>query len=322
MKLKKYRKIFIAGHNGMVGSAIHRFAIANNLGKKILTINKNKLNLLNKKKTFNYLKKNKPDIVFICSAQVGGIVANNQFPVDFLLNNLEIQNNLISGSYQAGIKKIIFLGSSCIYPREYFKNKKFFDEEDMLTGKLELTNEPYAISKIAGIKLCESFNRQYGTKYRSIIPCNLYGPNDNYDLINSHVIPALLKKFTDAKKKNLNKVKIWGTGKVKREFLHVDDLARAAFYLSSISEKEYKKLTKDQQSFLNVGYGKEISILELCELIASILNYDGKLIFDKSKPDGTKSKLINSNKIKKLGWKPEIPLKDGLKSILKDFISL
>lgn len=319
MKLKKYKKIFIAGHNGMVGSAIHRFAIANNLGNEILTVSKKKLNLLNKKTTFNYLKKNKPDIVFICAAKVGGIIANNKFPVDFLLNNLEIQNNVISSSYQAGIKKIIFLGSSCIYPRNYFKNKSFFDEEDMLSGRLELTNEPYAISKIAGIKLCESYNRQYNTKYRSIIPCNLYGPNDNYDLTNSHVIPALLKKFSDAKKRNSNKVKIWGTGKVKREFLHVDDLARAAFYLSSISENQYKKITKEQQSFLNVGSGKEISIIELCKLISNILNFDGKLVFDKSKPDGTKSKLINSNKIKTLGWKPEISLKDGLETVLKDF---
>ena len=319
MKLKKYKNIFISGHNGMVGSSLLRFVKKNNIAKNILTINKSRLDLRNKNNTYNFLKNNKPEIVFICSAKVGGILANNNNPVQFLLDNLEIQNNLISGCFNAGIKKILFMGSSCIYPKVYLNNKKSFSESDMLSNKLELTNEPYALAKISGIKLCESYNRQYNTQYRSVIPPNLYGPNDNYHPTNSHVLAALIRKFSIAKKNNLKKVIIWGSGNVKREFLHVDDLARGALYLSSIPNKLYNQLTSPQQSFVNIGYGKEISIKQLCRIICKKLNFDCKLDFDLSKPNGTKSKLINSNKILSIGWKPEITIEKGIEMVLENY---
>ncbi len=322
MKLNKYKKIFISGHNGMVGSSILRFAKKNNLAENILTINKARLDLTNKNKTYDFLKKNKPEIVFICSAKVGGILANNNNPVEFLLNNLEIQNNLISGCFNAGIKKILFLGSSCIYPRTYLNKKKSFSESDMLSNKLELTNEPYALAKISGIKLCESYNRQYNTQYRSIIPPNLYGPNDNYHPTNSHVLAALIRKFSLAKKNNLKKVTIWGSGNVKREFLHVDDLAKGAFFISSIKNRVYNQLTSPQQSFINIGYGDEISIKKLCKIICKKLKFDCKLEFDHSKPDGTKSKLINSKKMLSLGWKPEIKIEKGIELVLENYKNL
>ena len=318
MKIKKYKKIFIAGHNGMVGSSILRFVKNNKLAEKIIISNKTKLDLSNKLKTFNFLKKNRPDAVIICAAKVGGIFANNKYPVDFLLNNLEIQNNLISGCYKVGIKKILFLGSSCIYPKFYYKKNKSFSEEHILSNYLELTNEPYAIAKISGIKLCESYNRQYNMDYRSIIPCNLYGPKDNYHPKNSHVIPALIKKFINAKEKKIKEVNVWGTGNVKREFLHVDDLAKAAFMVLSISKKKYNSLTKDQLSHINVGSGKEISIRNLCKLICKVIKYDCKIIFDKSKFDGTKSKLLNIEKILSINWEPEIPLSNGISSVVKN----
>ena len=317
MKIRKFRKIFIAGQNGMVGSALYRFAIKNRLSNEIIKLNRKDIDFLDKKKTFNFLKKQKPDIVFICAAKVGGILANNNYPVDFLLNNLEIQNNLISGCFEANIDRVIFFGSSCIYPKHYYKKNKSFKEEHMLSGNLELTNEPYAIAKIAGIKLCESYNRQYNRDYRSIIPCNLYGPNDNFHPDNSHVLAALIKKFNYAKKNNHKLVKIWGTGNVKREFLHVDDLANASFILSSLSKVEYKSLTAPQQSFLNVGSGHEISIKELCKIISKTINYECKLDFDLNKPDGTKSKVLNIKKILSLGWKPQINLYDGIREVIK-----
>jgi len=297
MKIKKYKKIFIAGHNGMVGSSILRFAKKNKLANEIITVNRDKLDLTDKLKTFNFLKKNSPEVVIICAAKVGGIFANNKYPADFLLNNLEIQNNIISGCHKLGIKKILFLGSSCIYPKFYYKKNKSFSEEHLLTGYLEQTNEPYAIAKISGIKLCESYNRQHNMDYRSIIPCNLYGPNDNYHPKNSHVIPALIRKFIYAKEKKMKEVFVWGSGNVKREFLHVDDLAKAVFIILSLTKKRYKNLTSEQQTHINVGSGKEISIKDLSKLICKIIKYDCILSFDKSKPDGTKSKLLNIKKI-------------------------
>ena len=317
MRIKKFKKIFIAGQNGMVGSSLLRYAIENKLADKIIISNRKEIDFLDKNKTFQFLKAHNPDIVFICAAKVGGILANNTYPVDFLLDNLEVQNNLISGCYKAKIKKLIFFGSSCIYPKNYFKNNKSFKEEHMLSGYLELTNEPYAIAKIAGIKLCESFNRQYNTDYRSINPCNLYGPNDNFHPQNAHVLPALVKKFSEAKKNNIKVVKVWGSGNAKREFLHVDDLARATFIISSLSRKKYQSLTNSQQSFLNVGSGVEISIKELCKLICKIINFNCKLVFDTKKPDGTKSKVLNIKKILSLNWKPQINLDNGIAEIIK-----
>lgn len=296
----KNLKIFIAGHNGMVGSSIKK-KLTEKKFKKIITASKKKLNFLDQKKTFNFLKKIKPDIVIIAAAKVGGILNNNINRAQFIYENTVIQNNLIHGSYLANVKKLIFLGSSCIYPQ---LSKQPMKEEYLLTGKLEPTNEPYAIAKIHGLKMCENYNRQYKTNYISLMPSSLYGPNDNYDLKNSHVIPALLKKMHEAKTKNKKFVKIWGSGKPKREFLHVEDLAEFTIKLISINPK--KKI-------INIGYGKDISIKALSLMIKKISGFQGKILFDKTKPDGVKRKLLNSNYAKSIGFKVKTKLFNGLK---------
>ena len=296
----KNLKIFIAGHNGMVGSAIHNELIRKNF-KKIITITKKNLNLLDQKKTFNFIFKNKPDVVIIAAAKVGGIVNNNINRAQFIYENTTIQNNLIHGSYLAKVKKVIFLGSSCIYPKFC---KQPMKEEYLLDGKLEPTNEPYAIAKIHGLKMCENYNRQYKTNYISIMPSSLYGPNDNYDLKNSHVIPALLRKMHEAKIKNKKFVKVWGSGNPKREFLHVKDLAEFVIKIIDINPK--KKL-------INVGYGKEISIKDLSYMIKKISGFKGKIFFDKTNPDGVMRKLLNSGYAKSVGFKVKIKLNAGLK---------
>jgi len=297
--LSKKVKIFVAGHNGMVGSSIIQ-SLKEKKFKKIITISKKKLNLLDQNKTFNFLKKAKPDIVIIAAAKVGGILNNNLNRAQFIYENTSIQNNLIHGSYLAKVKKLIFLGSSCIYPK-YCKQP--MKEEYLLSGKLETTNEPYAIAKIHGMKMCENYNKQYKTNYFSIMPSSLYGPNDNYDLKNSHVIPALLKKMYDAKIKNKKRVIVWGTGKPKREFLHVKDLSD--FVVKLIHKNPKKRV-------LNVGYGEDISIKNLSYLIKSIVGYNGKIIFDKKKPDGVMRKLLDSQYAKTAGFKVKINLKKGL----------
>ena len=296
----KNLKIFIAGHNGMVGSSIKKKLIEKKF-KKIITVSKKKLNFLDQKKTFNFLKKINPDIVIIAAAKVGGILNNNINRAQFIYENTVIQNNLIHGSYLANVKKLIFLGSSCIYPR---LSKQPMKEEYLLTGKLEPTNEPYAIAKIHGLKMCENYNRQYKTNYISLMPSNLYGSNDNYDLKNSHVIPALFKKMHEAKIKNRKFVKIWGSGKPKREFLHVEDLVEFIIKLISINPK--KKV-------INIGYGKDISIKALSVMIKKISGFQGKILFDKTKPDGVKRKLLNSNYAKSIGFKVKTKLYKGLK---------
>ena len=303
------KKIFIAGHKGMVGSAIMKKLSKKN---KIFTISKQKLNLLDQKKTLNYFKKNKFDQAYICAAKVGGIYANSKYAADFIYNNLQIQNNCIISAYKSGVKKLLFLGSSCVYPK---KSKIPIKESYLLSGKLEKTNEAYAIAKIAGLKMCESFNNQYKTDFRAVMPTNLYGPNDNYDDLNSHVLAALIKKIKYAKLNKKKKIIIWGNGLPKREFLHTDDFADACVKIMNISKKNYFELTGKTNQFINIGYGKEISIKDLAKLICSIVGYNGRIEYDKSKPSGTFRKLIDTSKLKKINWHPKTSLREGIKSI-------
>jgi len=307
------KKIFIAGHKGMVGSVILNKLIKRN---KIYTIDKNKLNLIDQNKTLNYFKKNKFDQVYMCAAKVGGIYANSKYPADFIYNNLQIQNNCIISAYKTGVKRILFLGSSCIYPK---KSKIPIKENYLLSGKLETTNEAYAIAKIAGLKLCESFNNQYKTDYRIVMPTNLYGPNDNYDDQNSHVLAALIKKIQYAKMNKKKKITVWGDGLSKREFLHSNDFADACIKIMNISKKKYFNLTGKTNQFINIGYGKDITIKALTKLICKIANYNCKIEYDKRKPNGTFRKLIDSSKLKEINWSPKISLEEGIKSILDNY---
>lgn len=297
-------KIFIAGHNGMVGSAIAR-----KLNKPFISANKSELNLENQIDVEKFFEKENPEIVILAAAKVGGINANNKYRAEFIYNNLQIQNNVIHSCHKYGVKKLLFLGSSCIYPKFAEQPIK---EESLLTGSLEFTNEPYAIAKIAGIKMCESYYRQYGSNFISIMPTNLYGPKDNFDLENAHVLPALIRKFHEAKSSKSNHVNIWGSGKAKREFLHVDDMAEACLFI--LNNIEAKDIYENGISHLNIGSGVDLSIEELCNKIAYVTEYEGELIFDKSKPDGTPRKLMDSSRVLNLGWKPSISLDEGLKS--------
>lgn len=315
----KKTKVFIAGHNGMVGSSISKL-LRRDLNYEVITRTRKELDLTNQKETHDFFQNEKIDQIYLAAAKVGGIQANNNFPADFIYQNLMIQSNIIHQAYIAGIKKLLFLGSSCIYPK---LAKQPINEEALLSGKLELTNEPYAIAKISGIKLCESYNRQYSDNdidYRSIMPTNLFGPGDNYDLLNSHVVPALIRKIHEAKSKNEKEVELWGTGEPLREFLYVDDLARAAVFVMNL-DKAIMDLNGDKRlSHLNVGSGKDISIKDLSSLISQIIGYDGKIIFDSSKPDGTMRKLMDSSKLNSLGWNPTLSLKDGLNLAYEDYL--
>lgn len=297
--MEKSSKIYVAGHKGMVGSAIMRKLNAEGYHNLVLRTS-SELDLRNQAAVENFFAQEKPEYVVLAAAKVGGILANNVFRAEFLYDNFMIEANVIHQSYVHNIKKLLFLGSSCIYPKIAPQPLK---EEYLLSGYLEETNEPYAISKIAGIKLCENYRRQYGCDFISIMPCNLYGPNDNYDLENSHVIPALMRKFHEAKIQNKPNVEIWGTGTPLREFLHVDDLANACFFVM----KNYSG-----EQFINVGSGEELSINELAELIKDVVSYPGALTFDHSKPDGTPRKIIDSYRLIKMGWKPKILLREGL----------
>jgi GDP-L-fucose synthase len=312
-------KIFIAGHKGMVGSSIVKMLLKKG-EKNLITRTHSELDLTKQNDVLNFFKKNKINQIFIAAARVGGIHANSKYPAEFIYKNLMIELNIIHSAFLCGIKKILFLGSSCIYPKFA---KTPIKEEDLMSGKLELTNEPYAIAKIAGIKMCESYNRQYGIShgldYRCVLPSNLYGPGDNYDLKNSHVIPALIKKFHNAKKKRSPHVVIWGTGKPKREFLHVNDLARACIHVMNVSKNLYHRSTDSMTTHINVGSGKEISIKNLGNLIKNIIGYKGGIKFNTSEPDGTLSKLMNNNRIINLNWKQEINLEDGLREVYLDF---
>jgi GDP-L-fucose synthase len=302
---KSKTKIWIAGHNGMVGSAILR-----NLKRKklnLLTVSKDKLDLRVQNDVEEWLGKNKPDIIFIAAARVGGILENNNYPADFISENLQIQTNVITSAYKNKVKKIIFLGSACVYP---ISNKPI-KETDLLSGHLEATNRAYSVAKIAGIEMCRFFSEQYGLNYLSVQPNNLYGPNDNFSSKSGHVIPALIKKMYDAKVKNKKTCEIWGSGKPKREFLFVDDLAEALFFIL----EKYKQLEP-----INVGSGSEISMKDLAIKIKKIIGFDGELTFNKKYPDGVKRKFLDSSKIKKLGWKPKTSLDKGLKLTVDWFI--
>ena len=313
------KKIYVAGHNGLVGSALVRLLKKKNV--KIITVDRKKLDLTNQNHVKKFLKKQKPDQIYIAAAKAGGIHANSIYPADFIYENIMIEANIIHQAFLNGIKKILFLGSSCIYPK--FQSKPI-KENKLLTGPLEQTNEPYAIAKITGIKLCESYNRQYGNKfgvdYRSVMPSNLYGINDKYNLQDSHVIPALIRKFYEAKKNNNPTITIWGSGKPKREFLYVDDLASACYFLMNIKKEKFYQGTTSMCSHVNVGSGKDLTIKKLAEKIKKIVNFNGIIEFDKTKSDGVKKKLLNNARIRKLGWRPKVNLELGLKKTFQDYI--
>ena len=305
----KFNKIYVAGHNGMVGSAIVR-KLRKQGFTNIVVRSSSELDLTNQQDTHSFLQNEKPDYVVISGAKVGGIHANDTYPAEFIYQNLMIEANLIHGSYLAGVNKLLFLGSSCIYPKE---SQQPIKEEYLLSGYLELTNEPYAIAKIAGIKLCESYNRQYGTNYRSIMPTNLYGPNDNFHTESAHVIPALIRKFHEAKAKNKPYVEVWGSGKPMREFLHVDDMADASIYIMGLDKRILEKEIKPMFSHINIGTGVDITIKDIAKIIKGIIGFRGEIIFNTRMPDGVKRKLLDTSKMQNLGWEYSISLKDGLK---------
>lgn len=314
--------IYVAGHQGMVGSSIVRQLISNGYSSsRLITKTHSELDLTDQQSVEMFFRKSSIDQVYLAAAKVGGIYANNAYPADFIYQNLMIQSNVINSAFRNGVKKLLFLGSSCIYPKMAAQPIK---ENALLTGHLEPTNEPYAIAKIAGIKLCESYNRQYGAShgvnYRSVMPTNLYGPGDNYHPDNSHVIPGLIRRFHEAKLKKITTVTIWGSGAPKREFLHVDDMASACIHVMNLSYERYAGSTEPMNSHINVGFGEDISISKLACLVAEVVNYEGSIAYDSNKPDGTPRKLMDSTRLRKLGWKPEIELKVGLEVTYQDFL--
>jgi len=304
--MKKTEKIYIAGHRGMVGSALHRKLLADGFTNFVLKTS-SELDLRNQADVFQFFENEKPDYVFLAAAKVGGILANNIYRGAFLYENLMIQNNIIHASYLNGVKKLLFLGSSCIYPKMAPQPLK---EEYLLTGLLEPTNEPYAIAKIAGIKMCDAYRSQYGCNFISVMPTNLYGPNDNYDLNNSHVLPAMIRKFHEAKINNEPSVTIWGTGKPKREFLHADDLANACIYLMH----QY-----NEEGLVNIGTGEDIEIGELAKMVKEIVGFNGNINNDLTKPDGTPRKLMDVSKLHTFGWKHQIDLYQGIQAVYQEF---
>lgn len=304
-RMQKESKIYVAGHRGMVGSAIVR-RLEQEGYTNIITRTSKELDLRNQQEVKLFFEQEKPEYVFLAAAKVGGIHANNCYRAEFLYDNLMIEANVIHSAYQNGVTKLLFLGSSCIYPKLAPQPLK---EEYLLTGALEPTNEPYAIAKIAGIKLCETYNSQYGCNFISAMPTNLYGPNDNYDLQNSHVLPALIRKFHTAKKNSEKEVEIWGTGSPKREFLHVDDLAEACLFLMEL---------EDAPQLSNIGCGEDVSIKELALIIKKVVGFEGELTFDTSKPDGTPRKLLDMQVLHQLGWKHKIELEEGIKSVYEE----
>jgi GDP-L-fucose synthase len=317
--MNKSVKIFVAGHKGMVGSGLVRFLTNQNV--KVITKEKSDLNLLNQTDVYDFFKSESIDQIYLAAAKVGGIHANNSFPADFIYENLMIQNNVIHGAFLNNIKKLLFLGSSCIYPRNA---NQPIQEEELLNGKLEKTNEPYAISKIAGIKMCESYNRQYGKShnidFRCIMPTNLYGPGDNYHPQNSHVIPGLINRFHKAKINNLPTVSIWGSGRPKRDFLYVDDMIRASIYIMNLDKKIYDKNISEITSHVNIGSSEEISIKDLALIIKKVIGFKGEIKFDNAKPDGTLRKLLDSSLINKIGFQPKVSLVDGIKITYQEYI--
>jgi GDP-L-fucose synthase len=306
--MEKNSKIFVAGHTGLVGSAIIRQLRQENYNNFLFRTHE-ELELTNQKEVFNLFEKECPEYVFLAAAKVGGILSNNTYPAQFIYSNLAIQTNVIQACYMYKVKKLLFLGSSCIYPK--FAPQPI-PEDALLSGKLEPTNQAYAIAKIAGIIMCQSYNQEYNTNFISVMPTNLYGPNDHYDLYNSHVLPALIRKIHEAKKNNSEFVEIWGTGRVKREFLYVDDLAEACVFLMN---------NYNESEIVNIGTGIDVSIKELAQIIKDIVDFKGEFHFDTSKPDGTPRKLLNVNKINKLGWKAKTDLRTGIELTYKDFLT-
>lgn len=311
------KTIFVAGHNGMVGSAIVR-QLQKQPEVTVITRSRSELNLLDQSAVANFFESNDIDQVYLAAAKVGGIIANNTYPAEFIYENLMIQNNIIHSAHLAGVNDLLFLGSSCIYPK---LAEQPMQESALLTGTLEPTNEPYAIAKISGIKMCESYNRQYGRNYRSVMPTNLYGENDNFHPENSHVIPALLRRFHEAKLAGDDKVIAWGSGKPMREFLHVDDMAAASIHVMNLTDDVYNSNTQEMLSHINVGTGVDCTIRELVETVAKVIGFKGEIEFDASKPDGAPRKLMDVSRLKSLGWQYEISLEDGLAQTYEWFLA-
>jgi len=310
-------RIYVAGHRGMVGSAIVRALQARGRDEIVTRVHA-ELDLTNQSQVRQFMGEARPDTVIIAAAKVGGISANNSYPAEFIYENLMIESNLVHEAWRSGVQKLLFLGSSCIYPRMADQPMR---EDSLLTGTLAPTNEPYAIAKIAGIKLCESYNRQYGTDYRSVMPTNLYGPGDNYHPENSHVIPGLLRRFHEAKVGNAPEVVIWGTGTPKREFLYVDDMAEASLHVLDLDKATYLSNTHPMLSHINIGSGEDITIADLAVRIGRAVGYPGRIQYDRSKPDGTPRKLMDVGRLRALGWRPTTSLDEGLKLAYRDFLT-
>jgi GDP-L-fucose synthase len=315
--MSKHDRIFIAGHRGMVGSAIVR-KLRERGYTNLITRTRSELNLIHQAEVRKFFESERIDQVYLAAAKVGGILANNTYPAEFIYQNLMIEANLIHQAWQAGVTRLLFLGSSCIYPR---MAQQPMAENMLLTGVLEPTNEPYAIAKITGIKLCESYNRQYGTDYRSVMPTNLYGPGDNYHAENSHVIPGLLRRFHEAKQNADPEVLIWGTGTPMREFLYVDDMAEACVHVMELDSDTYGRSTEPMLSHINIGTGEDLSIRDLATTIGQIVGYQGRIAFDTTKPDGTPRKLMDVGRLHSLGWRAQIRLRDGLALAYADFLA-
>ena len=314
--MERNQKIYVAGHRGMVGAAIVRRLQAEGYSN-IVTRTHRQLDLTDQRAVRTFFEEERPEQVYLAAAKVGGILANNSYPAEFIHQNLMIEANVIDAAWRTGVRRLLFLGSSCIYPK---MARQPMRESELLTGPLEPTNEPYAIAKIAGIKLCESYNRQYGTDFRSVMPTNLYGQGDNFDLQNSHVIPALLRKFHQAKIGNEPFVEVWGSGTPRREFLHVDDMADACVFVMSLSPEEYQAHTQPMCSHINVGTGEDIAIAELAQLVGQVVGYLGEIHYDTSKPDGTPRKLLDVSRLAAMGWRARIDLKEGLQQTYQWFI--
>jgi GDP-L-fucose synthase len=311
-------RIYVAGHNGLVGSAIVRTLRAQG-HTNIVTRSHRELELTDQAQVRDFFANERIDQVYLAAAKVGGIHANNTYPADFIYDNMMVQANVVHEAWRRGVQKLLFLGSSCIYPR---MAQQPIREEYLMSGMLEPTNEPYAMAKIAGIKLCESYNRQYGTDYRSVMPTNLYGPGDNYHPENSHVIPALMRRFHEARLANAPEVVIWGSGKPMREFLYVDDMAAASVYVMDLDHDIYARYTDPMHSHINVGTGEDVTIAELARLVGETVGYRGRIGFDTSKPDGTPRKLLDVSKLKQLGWQASTPLQEGLRRAYAAFVEL
>ncbi len=315
--MKPQSRIYIAGHRGLVGSAIRRRLLAAGY-TNIITRTHAELDLTEQEAVRQFLREEQPEIVFLCAAKVGGILANATYPAEFVQQNLAIQSNVILEAWRIGVRRLLFLGSSCIYPRAAAQPMR---EEYLLTGPLESTNRPYAVAKIAGIEMCWAYNRQYGTQYLTVMPTNLYGPDDHYDLESSHVLPALIRKMHEAKSSGQSKVVVWGTGAPRREFLHADDLAEACVYLMVLPDASFNELVDPERlPLINIGYGKDITIKELAELVKEVVGFRGELVWDRSKPDGTSRKLLDVSRLTTLGWTPQISLREGIGSTYRWYL--